>query len=120
VAAEAIRADPYLSFEPNEAGRWVIRERDSGSIHESPRDTAGDIASDIAYLGRVNRETGPMIVIAGIHARGSVGAVDYLTRNLSELHRTVGTRPFSMVIGSHHSRDGSVRSEVRCPPRVHN
>jgi hypothetical protein len=74
---------------------------------------------DIAYVGRLRVDDQPMIVIAGIHALGSVGAVDYLARNLPELYSTVGTENFSMVIGSAHDGDVVLSSEALAGPCLH-
>jgi hypothetical protein len=43
-----------------------------------------------------------MLIVAGIHAIGSLGAMTYFTAtaNLRQLHRTVADRPLSMVIES--------------------
>ncbi|GGM23416.1 hypothetical protein GCM10012279_47130 [Micromonospora yangpuensis] len=60
-----------------------------------------------------------ILVVAGVHALGSVGAVDYLTRNLPDLYAQVGTHCFSMVVRSEHDGDTVTRSELACPPRIH-
>jgi hypothetical protein len=99
VTAEAIEADPYLSFEPDAEGRWVISDRSTGDVFISPADT-GDPTRDIAYIARLHRQGRVLLVIAGVHALGSVGAVEYLRRNLAELYATVGDAPFSLVVTS--------------------
>ncbi|MGA3526804.1 hypothetical protein [Melissospora conviva] len=122
VTAAAIEADPYLMFEPDEAGKWTIRERDGGRVYESPMDLAGEQRwSDVAYVGRlpVPGSDRLFLVVAGVHALGSAGAVDYLARNLPDLYAQVGTRPFSMVVISDHDGETVTRSELLCPPRVH-
>jgi hypothetical protein len=50
---------------------------------------------------------------------GSVGAIDYLSRELPEVYATAGTRRFSMVVRSQHEGDQVVGSEPVYPPRVH-
>lgn len=122
VTAAAITTDPYLTFEPDAADVWTIRDRDTGQVFESPTDQpTPDLNRDIAYLARLGRpgtaET--MLVIAGVHSIGSVGAVDFLAHNLPELYEQVGTRRFSMVVASTHDGDAVTRSEQLCPPRVH-
>jgi hypothetical protein len=122
VTAQAISTDPYLMFEPDESGKWTIRERDGSRVYESPMDAQDTQRwSDVAYVGRLalpgNGST--FIVIAGVHALGSVGAVDYLTRNLPDLYAKVGTRPFSMVIASDHDGETVTRSQPLCAPRTH-
>lgn len=122
VTAAAIESDPFLTFTPDQAGRWTIRERDGSRVYESPMDGARQQAwSDVAYVGRlmVPGEPGPIMVIAGVHALGSVGAVDHLARHLKDLYDQVGVRPFSMVVASEHDGETVTRSEVLCPPRTH-
>jgi hypothetical protein len=102
VIRDLIAADPIYDFSPDERGQWRILERRSGNAFSSPIDETEDDA-DFAYVARLNRPDGrPLLVIAGIHAIGSLGAVHFLTRtaNLHQLHHRVGTQPFSMVISS--------------------
>jgi hypothetical protein len=106
VIRDLIAADPVLDFSPDDHGQWRILERGSGRAFSSPIDENGGDA-DFAYVARLHRPDGrPFIVIAGIHAIGSLGAVHFLTRtaNLHELHRRVGTQPFSMVVSSSFKR----------------
>jgi hypothetical protein len=122
VTAAAIGTDPILAFEPDSTGKWTIRERESGKVYGSPMDARRpDMSSDVAYVGRLllpgTDQT--MLVIAGVHALGSVGAVDYLARHLGELYAQVGSRRFSMVVVSHHDGETVTGSELRCPPRIH-
>jgi hypothetical protein len=120
VTARAIESDPYLTFSPDDAGRWTIRERDSGTVYESPMDDAASEGwTDVAYFGRLAVDGRELLVIAGVHALGSVGVVDYLARHLGELYAEVGTKRFSMVITSEHDGDRVLRSEPACPPRIH-
>lgn len=120
VTAEAIASDPILSFEPDADGRWVITERATGQVFASPMDETGTNPwSDIAYLGRLPYRETSLLVIAGVHALGSVGAVDYLARHLPDLYADVGTSPFSAVIRSSHDGETVLESELVCPPQVH-
>src|SRR5690606_21620845 len=96
VTADAIATDPYLAFEPDETGQWTIRERETGTVYQSPLDSAEGGSADVAYLGRLTVNGRPMLVIAGIHALGSVGAVHYLGQHLHQLYERVGTDNFSM------------------------
>lgn len=119
VTAEAISSDPVLTFEPDETGQWVIRERDGSRVYKSPMDDKTPRWADVAYVGRLALNKQTILIIAGVHALGSVGAVDYLARNLPDLYAQVGTRRFSMVVSSEHDGDTVTRSELVCPPRVH-
>lgn len=117
VSAAALAADPVLDYRVD-SGRWVIAERATGTVHSSPWDD-GDPAADIAYLGRLPVPGGTILLIAGVHALGSVGAVDWLIEHAAELHRAVGDEPFSMVVGSRHDGERVERSEALCPPTPH-
>jgi hypothetical protein len=121
VTAQAIESDPFLRFDPDDHGQWTIRERDGSRVYRSPLDERNEQTwSDVAYLGRLLLPTGrSLFVIAGVHALGSVGAVAYLRAHLPELYAQVGTHRFSMVVGSDHDGEVVTRSEVLCPPRVH-
>jgi hypothetical protein len=119
VTASAIASDPFLAFEPDQAGRWAIRERDGSRVYASPMDDEEPTWADFAYIGRLRYRDSQVLIIAGVHALGSLGAIDYLSGALPELYAAVGTKPFSVVIRSEHDGDRVVRSEPACLPRVH-
>lgn len=119
VTARAIEADPFLSFEPDAAGVWRIYERDGSRIYESPMDVDQDVAADVAYVARLPYGAGTLLVIAGIHALGSVGAVDYLAKHLADLYAVVGEQCFSMVVASTHDGETVITSEAIREPRAH-
>lgn len=120
VTGKALQADPVLDFHRQQSGRWVIEDRATGDAFTSPLDDENpDPARDVAYIGRVPFEGQTLLVVAGVHALGSIGAVDYLTRHLHELYETVGERRFSMVVSSSHDGDTVTSSEALCPPRTH-
>ena len=119
VTGVAIAGDPVLDFQPDEAGRWVISDRVNGQTWRSPMDDDLSRHSDIAYVARFRRERYSLLIIAGIHAIGSLGAVDYLVRELPSLYREVGASPFSMVIGSDYEGLSIRRSYIECQPRKH-
>jgi len=60
-----------------------------------------------------------LLVVAGVHALGSVGAVDYLSRCLPDLYTDVGVTRFSAVVRSSHDGETVLESELVCPPRLH-
>lgn len=120
ITAAAIESDPFLRFDPDSAGKWTIRERDGSGVYESPMDDPSPAWSDVAYVGRLALpDERPIFVVAGVHALGSVGAIDYLRGHLGELYEEVGTRRFSMVVVSQHNGETVTRSELVCPPRTH-
>lgn len=118
VSAAALAADPLLDFR-EEDRRWLIADRADGTRYRSPLDD-GQAGLDIAYLGRLPvAGGGSMLLIAGVHALGSVGAVDYLVGHAAELYRQVGEGMFSMVTASRHDGERVLESEALCPARRH-
>jgi hypothetical protein len=120
VVASVLASDPTLDFHEDERGRWVISDRDSGKVHQSPMDTKRSKDVDLAYVGRVQHDRANVVVVAGIHALGSLGAVDHLAKNAAGIYREAGSGAFSMIVRSTVDRDGTVtESEAVCPPRPH-
>lgn len=120
VTAEALRSDPVLSFLSDDSDRWAIRDRRTGHRFGSPMDDSDAATwSDVAYLGRLQVGHQRLLVIAGVHALGSVGAVDFLVRELPQLYAAVGEKRFSMVIGSAHDGNTVLSSEAVIPPCLH-
>lgn len=117
VTAAALATDPLLDFR-EEAGRWLIADRADGTRFTSPLDD-GAPDRDIAYLGRLPVPGGTVLLVAGVHALGSVGAVDWLVGHTAELYEQVGDEPFSMVTASRHAGEQVVDSEALCGPRRH-
>ncbi len=119
VSAAALAEDPLLDFREEPGGRWVIADRTDGTRYLSPLDD-GEAGRDIAYLGRLPVPGGgSMLLIAGVHALGSVGAVDFLVGHAAELYRQVGEGMFSMVTASRHDGERVLESEALCPARRH-
>jgi hypothetical protein len=118
VSATALARDPLLDFREEPGGRWTIADRTDGTRYLSPLDD-GQADRDVAYLGRLPVPGGSMLLIAGVHALGSVGAVDYLVGHVAELYRQVGDDLFSMVTASRHDGERVLESEALCPARRH-
>jgi hypothetical protein len=118
VSAAALARDPLLDFREEPDGRWVIADRIDGTRYLSPLDD-GHADRDVAYLGRLPVPGGSMLLIAGVHALGSVGAVDYLAGHAAELYRQIGDGLFSMVTASRHDGERVLESEALCPARRH-
>ncbi|MFJ9951642.1 sigma-70 family RNA polymerase sigma factor [Kitasatospora sp. NPDC091207] len=102
VIAEALGADPRLSFKTLDDGRWALIDRGRDQTHTSPADDPDEPRpADVAYLGRLPRPDGQgtFLLIAGVHAAGSMGAAHYLSEHIADLYEEAGAHPFSMVIG---------------------
>lgn len=97
-SAAMLAGDPNLNFHEVD-GRWVIEDRASGHCFTSPMDDGTD-DEDVAYIGRITHERRTMLLIAGVHALGSVGAAAHLQANLPSIHAQVGYEDFSMVVRS--------------------
>ncbi|MFG2760444.1 sigma-70 family RNA polymerase sigma factor [Streptomyces wuyuanensis] len=101
ITAAALQADPRLSFETLDDGRWALIERETRQVHTSPSDDPNTPKpADVAYLGRLPRPDGQgtFLLIAGVHAVGSLGVAHYLSGHLGELYEQISSDPFSMVI----------------------
>jgi hypothetical protein len=117
--ASILATDPRLSFGPDSHGRWVITDGADGTVYGSPMDQPGRASEDVAYVGRLRHGDRSLLVIAGVHAIGSLGAVDYLRRHLADVYPDVDEEPFSMVVRSRHDGATILDSEAACPPRTH-
>lgn len=118
VTADAIANDPNLDFSPDEEGRWLLRLR-GGEAFTSPIDL-GDPTQDIAYVARLPLGDRSIFVIAGVHALGSVGAVDYLTQHTRELYDQVGDHHFSMITtGRFDPQANAIETEALWGPKIH-
>lgn len=121
VTAEALKADPLLDFTTDETGRWVITDRQTELVWGSPLDDDPETHTDIAYIGRIRTDEANILLIAGVHAIGSVGAVHHLsTPGIAEsLYAAVGEAPFSAVIRSTFDGVTVTATDYVVPPRVH-
>ncbi|HET9647823.1 MAG TPA: hypothetical protein VFP34_06285 [Microlunatus sp.] len=118
VTAEAIDSDRFLVFGPDTTGVWSLRDRATDAHFGSPMD-AGDPSADIAYVGRVRYRSSTLLVIAGVHALGSLGAVHYLTEHAGELFDQVQTSCFSLVVRTDFDGLDPIRHEILAPARSH-
>lgn len=118
VSAEILDYDPVLAFHEIDGGQWVIEDRATQQRFESPLDS-GAKGEDVAYVGRVTRDGKTVLVVAGIHALGSVGAVSYLAKNLRSLHDAVGVKDFSLVVRTEFDGLIPTMTEVAWGPVAH-
>lgn len=116
-SAELIDQDPHLEF-AEWRGKWYIAERESDTIFSSPLDQ-GVEGSDIAYVSRRANSGHTTVLIAGVHALGSVGAANYLAENLPEIHQKVGSADFSLVISSSFVGLEPNATEAIWGPKIH-
>jgi hypothetical protein len=121
VTADALSSDPFLSFEPDETGRWVIQDRSHGTVWTSPMDANAPQDADVAYFGRVRHQSANVLLIAGVHAIGSLGVIQHLSSPgmLRDLYEQVEDRPFSAVVASTFDGERITSTEYASPPRVH-
>jgi hypothetical protein len=119
VTAQALAADPLLEFVADETGRYGIADRVTGTRYLSDMDDDQPSPRDVAYVGRLPYRDGTLLVIAGVHAIGSVGAVHHLAGHADEVYRIVGEGCWSAVIASRHDEASILESEAVCPPRRH-
>lgn len=109
--------DPVATFVRRE-GRWCILLRAEGTELTSPLD-AGE-PTDLAYLSRVTDEQGRIRVhVAGIHAIGSLAAVEWLDQHTKELWRTMRDRDFTAVISGDLEDSRVAKAGAVLPPRPH-
>lgn len=121
VTAEALSKDPRLTFETLPDGRWALIERDSGTVHTSPTDSPDNPQpTDIAYLGRLPRPDGQgtFLLIAGVHAVGSLGVAHFLTDSIGEIYAKAGTAPFSMVVTADYEPGAKTIKDSRALSKV--
>ncbi|QDP95079.1 hypothetical protein FOE78_03370 [Microlunatus elymi] len=86
-AAELIAADPHFTFAPDRDGRWSIRETPTERTYESPLDNDPETHRDVAYLSVRTTDDSRRLLVAGVHAIGSLGAITYVINHLSELYQ---------------------------------
>ena len=115
MATSLLARDPAFTF-AEEDDRWVIEDRSSGERHASSADSGG--SGDLAYLARHQMGDRTVLHVAGIHAIGSLGALHYVTRHLSELHRSTGNAEFSCIIGAKYDGLDVTASELISGPVV--
>jgi hypothetical protein len=110
--------DPVLNMVIGDGAQWFIVDRVTGNRFLSPMDAENPARADHAYIAR-RKIGGDIIVhIAGLHALGSIGAVNYLFAALPELFAEYGDSQFSMAVTTEF--DGLVprMSKVLALPRV--
>jgi hypothetical protein len=115
--------DPNFVLEEHKSA-WEIRERSTGNYLRSPMDRQPPEPMDLAYIGRrQNTQRQHFLLIGGIHAAGSLGAIKYLANieNIEKLIDQVGDRGFSMVVktGFNTEQLNTMQAEVLLPAQKH-
>ncbi|MCL2466560.1 MAG: hypothetical protein FWF02_12510 [Micrococcales bacterium] len=100
-AAHLVEQDPLLTVD-TDGQRWHITERATGVASYSPMDDGRPEPADVAYVSR--RTDGQRVVthVAGLHAIGSLGAVQHLAEHAAEIYQATGETSFSLVVASTH------------------
>jgi transcriptional regulator with XRE-family HTH domain len=119
VTARALADDPALDFHEDDAGHWIIKDRTTDHTYASPIDVGASTDTDLAYIGRRPVPGATLLIVAGIHALGSIGAVDYLTGHAPDVYREAGRAPFSFVVRSTVDTNGNVAATERLTPVHH-
>lgn len=116
-------SDPQYVVEER-GGAWLIRECATNNYLQSPIDREPREPKDIAYIGRrTNTQRKRFLLIGGVHAAGSLGAVRYIAnyRNIRLLLAQAGDAAFSMVVraGFNPDRLGDTQVEILLPAQSH-
>jgi hypothetical protein len=97
VGASLLAADPCLGM-VKIGDRWWIKVRATGETHGSLIDIKPPESVDLAYIGRHVLAGRVVVHVAGLHAIGSLGAVNYLSHALPELFAKQGDNQFSLAV----------------------
>lgn len=97
--AQLLDSDPRLNIANDEAG-WFIENRETHERHRSPLDDDPASPVDVAYVARRTDGERTITHVAGIHAIGSLGAMEYLTAHAAELYEATAGHDFSLVVAS--------------------
>lgn len=105
IVRSALEKEPHYRVHESTDGVWRITEIATETTVTSPLDKDVSTNRDVAYVGRLKmdpHDSHYVLVIAGIHAIGSLGAVHYLSNmhNLKRLWRETKGGPFSMIVAS--------------------
>lgn len=126
VIQELIKLDPKYEFSSDVSGKWRITDKETKNNFYSPIDREDKENKDIAYVARLKRASSTeknFLLIAGIHAAGSMGAVHYLADHkvLKKIDAEVKDKRFSMAISSSYKTNPFtlLTSEIFLPIKLH-
>lgn len=103
VIRKALGQDKRVKFVESPSGQWYLEDKAGNQIVGK---------NELGYIGRLTIEGRNVLVIAGLHVAGSVGAIHYLINHLSEVYEEVGTSNFSMIVDSKLESTAVVESDV--------
>ncbi|GAA5156398.1 MULTISPECIES: hypothetical protein [Amycolatopsis] len=115
IGAWLLDQDPALAM-VNDSGRWWIEEAATGKRHGSPSDDAQAAPADLAYVGRHIIDGRVVVHIAGVHSIGSLGAADYLVKNLADLFAKTAETPCSLIVRAGYDGLDITHSELAAGP----
>lgn len=98
---QLLDSDPRLTIAQDDAG-WYIENRETHDRHRSPLDESDTTPADLAYVARRTDGERTVTHVAGLHAIGSLGAVEYLTAHADDLYSATAGHDFSLLVESHH------------------
>jgi hypothetical protein len=95
--SQVMGADPHLGYAVDDDG-WYLVDKTAGTEYRSPMDRGE--SSDYAYVGRLPRPDGKgtFLYLAGTHAPGTLAAAHFIVDNITELHRDLKNRRFSLIV----------------------
>jgi hypothetical protein len=95
--SQVMGADPHLGYAVDDGG-WYLVDKTAGREYRSPMDRGE--TSDYAYVGRLPRPDGKgtFLYLAGTHAPGTLAAAHFIVDNITELHKDLKNRRFSLVV----------------------
>jgi hypothetical protein len=98
---QMLDSDPRLTVAQDDTG-WHIENRETHDRLRSPLDDDPARPADVAYVARRTDGERTVTHVAGLHAIGSLGAVEYLTSHAGQLYGATAGRDFSLVVASTH------------------
>lgn len=101
VIRELLQSDHRIHFVEMSPGNWRLEDPAGEEITGN---------GDLGYIGRIPYGKQQILIVAGLHVAGSIGAVEYLITNLQKVYEKFGTQSFSMLIDSEMDEVGNFMS----------
>src|SRR6266545_5725729 len=107
--AEVLAQDPVIQFERAADGFWTLHDRSTDKRYRSGSDSNLPRSWDVAYVGRLLRPDGQglVMIFTGIHPPGTLGVVQLITTEITNLYEQVGAGQFSALVGVEYKPDGN-------------